>query len=258
MLLKENLISQLNTSSIDLNSILFLTEQNINIFNISDEFYKDICNHFESSNGKDVPVKERIHIYYPNITLCDPGCTNKGVNLTSMESICECQFNSIVNNEYIEGNVLIESSIKEITDIISNSNLDVLKCFKDVFKKEYIKKGIGEFIIITIFIFQIIFSIIFLIYNMDQIRRYIYFRSEQYINLTNKQNKEKKLINNINKVKIKEPPKKVKKTLKNKKSTYLRNEEIFDKGNSRMSGTELKKINIHQDVKIIEKIIKTF
>ena len=241
IVIKENLISQLNTSSFDLNSILFLTEQDINIFNISDEFYKDICYHFESPNGKDVPVKERIHIYYPNITLCDPGCTNKGVNLTSMESICECHFSSILNNEYIEGNVLIESSIEEITDIISNSNLDVLKCFKDVFKKEYIKKGIGEFIIITIFIFQIIFSIIFLTYNMDQIRRYIYFLSEQYINITNKQNKEKKLINNINEVKIKEPPKKVKKTIKNKKSTYFRNEEIFDKGNSLMSGTELKK-----------------
>ena len=241
IVIKENLISQLNTSSVDLNSILFLTQQDINLFNKSDEFYKDICYHFESPNGKDVPVKERIRIFYPNITLCDPGCANKGVNLTSMESICECKFSSILNNEYIEGNVLIESSIKEITNIISNSNLDVLKCFKDVFKKEYIKKGIGGFIIITIFIFQIIFSIIFLIYNMDQIRRYIYFLSEQYINLTNKRNEEKKLINNINKNGIKEPPIRVKKALNNKKSTYLRNEEILDKGNSVMSGTELKK-----------------
>ncbi len=219
VIIKESIISQLNTSNNYLNSVLFLTKQDINIFNLSDDFYTDICYQYESPNGKDVPVKERIHIYYPNITLCESGCSTKGINLTSMESICLCYFSSILNNEYIEENVLIENSIREVTDIFSNSNLDVLKCYKDVFKIEFIKKGIGGFIIISIFVFEIIFSMIFLFYNMDQIKKYIYDISEQFIKLIGTQNTNMKLRNDFviksRTVKMQEPPKK--KKIKTKK-----------------------------------------
>ena len=75
---------------------------------------------------------KKIRIFYPNISLCDGGCTCKGVNLTSMESICECKFN-LLNNELMEGNAFFDNTVGEITVIIGNSNLDVLKCFKDAF-----------------------------------------------------------------------------------------------------------------------------
>ena len=245
VIIKESILSQLNTSAVDLNSVLFLTKQDINIFDLSDDFYTDICYQYESPNGKDIPVKERIHIYYPNMTLCESGCTTKGINLTSMESICLCYFSAILNNEYVESNALIENSIQEVTDIFSNSNLDVLKCFKDVFKIELIKKGIGGFIIITIFIFEIIFSMIFLFYNMDQIRNYIYDISEQYIKLIGKQNTNMKLRNDViiknHIVKIQEPPKK--KKIKHKNNNNLRAEIKYNirNNNSLTSKEYLKK-----------------
>ena len=71
IVIKESVISQLNDSNVDLNSALFLSEQNVDIFNINSPLYTDICFHFKSPNGKDIPVKERIHIFVPNITLCD-------------------------------------------------------------------------------------------------------------------------------------------------------------------------------------------
>ena len=113
-------MSQLNNSksNINLKSILFLTGQNIDIFNLSGGFYTDICYHFESPNGKDIPLKDRIKEFYPNISLCnDPGCIIKGVNLTLMESICECKYNDILNNKLLEGNVLIENTFGEFTNI---------------------------------------------------------------------------------------------------------------------------------------------
>ena len=91
--IKESVLSQLKNSSVDLNSVLFLAQQDINIFNLSDEFYTDICYNFVSPNGKDVPLNDRIKAFYPNITLCESGCTCKGVDLDTMESICECKFN---------------------------------------------------------------------------------------------------------------------------------------------------------------------
>ena len=165
IIIKETVLIQLNNSNVDINYALFLTQQNIDIFNISDEFYTNICYNFISPNGKDIPLKDRILTYFPNITLCEDGCYSKGVNLTSMESICECIFNDIINNELIEGNIIIENAFGEITDLITSSNLLVLKCYKNVFNIENIKKGIGGFIIISILILEIIFSLIFIFYN---------------------------------------------------------------------------------------------
>ena len=232
VIIRENIIIQLNNSNIDLNSALFLTQQDINIFNISDAFYTDICYFFKSPNGKDIPLKERIHIYYPNISLCDTGCNIKGINLTSMESICECKFNYILNNELVEGNALISNAIGDITDILSNSNLDVLKCFKDVFKKQNILKGTGGFIILGIFVIEIIFSLIFLFYDIIQIRNYLYNLSENYIYFIDKKYKDIKIKKNFIEVnkKIKNPPKlKVKRKKKRKKKNNQNNNEINSK-----------------------------
>ena len=49
--------------------IIFLDVQEINIFDLSSPFYLDIFYHFKSPNRKDIPFKERISIFYPNISL---------------------------------------------------------------------------------------------------------------------------------------------------------------------------------------------
>ena len=181
VIVKTSVLSELNNSDVDLNSALFLAKQNINIFNISDEFYTDICFHFESPNGKDVPLADRIKTYFPNITLCDSHCTCKGVNLTTMESICECKFNDLINSQLIEENALISNALEEIVDLLGSSNLLVLKCYKDVFKKEYIIKGDGGFIILAITILEIIFSLVFIFRDMAIIRRYLYNLTEYFL-----------------------------------------------------------------------------
>ena len=72
----------------------------------------------------------------------------KGVNLTTMESICECKFNVIINNDIIENNALLSNTIGEVIDILASSNLNVLKCYKNAFDKQLVSKGIGAFIIL--------------------------------------------------------------------------------------------------------------
>ena len=52
---------------------------------------------FESPNGKDVPLKERFLLFYPNVTFCDDSCNNIGVNLTSMKAICECKLKNLLD-----------------------------------------------------------------------------------------------------------------------------------------------------------------
>ena len=109
LVVQENLFSKLDNLS-DINSLLFLTGQNIDVFNLSSSFYNDICYHFDSPLGKDIALKDRIHLYFPNITLCEDGCQTKGVNLTSLKSICECKMNNIMSNNFLGNNYLISES----------------------------------------------------------------------------------------------------------------------------------------------------
>ena len=64
-----------------MNSILHLTGQNIDIFNLSSDFYTDICYHYDSNIDKDVALKDRVLLYFPNITLCEDSCETKGVHI---------------------------------------------------------------------------------------------------------------------------------------------------------------------------------
>ena len=203
VMITESVLIQLNNSNVDMDSTLFLAQQNINIFNISDEFYTNICFNFESPNGKDVPLKDRILTYYPNITLCDDGCNVKGVNLDSMESICECKFNDIINSEYFEGNAFVENTLGEVAELLASSNLMVLKCYKNVFSLDNMRNNIGGYIIILILFFQIISTLLYFYYFKDKMIRYLYSISQYFI-LSMIQNniKSEKIIN-----KIKEPPK---------------------------------------------------
>jgi len=232
VVIKESVLNQLNNSETNLTSILFLANQEINIFNKSDEFYTDLCYHFKSPNGKDVPLKDRILLFYPNITLCDEGCENKGVNLTSMESICKCQFSEIMSNEFIEGNALIQGTVEEIFELISSSNLNVLQCFKDVFRKEYFIKNTGGYIFIFITLSEITLALVFFLNGFPKIIKYVYYLTESFLAFNGnksilKTQNENKNKNKISKKtdKVNNPPKKNEKNKKNSK-VLINNDNI--------------------------------
>ena len=208
---KESVLYQLNNSNIDLESALFLVKQGIDIFNISHEFYNDICYIFDSPNGKDITLKDRILTYYPNITLCDDGCIGNGVDLNSMESICECKFNNLINNDILNNQILGEA-LGGITDFISSSNIFVLKCFKQVFIIKQILKNVGSYIIIGITLIEIVCSILFFSLSMIKVFRYIYKLTELYKKYIKHKNKNSS--KNVNKYNKNAPPKKEEKNKK--------------------------------------------
>ena len=218
------IVTIINNTKIDMDSIYYFTNQNINIFNISDEFYTDICYHFESPNGKDVTLKDRVLMYFPNITLCDSCCIFKGVNLTTLESKCLCTINEIMNTDFFGNNAIINSAIREITDFFEESNLLILKCYKDVFNKYYIIKCHGVFIIYGILLFELIFSLVFFIEESDKISKYFHCLAEYYLHyIDNKVNKNKKTYKTQNSHKSNKSDKTEVNIITNKKEPPLRN-----------------------------------
>ena len=152
---------------IDVQQAQFFKDQSIDLFNTSDVFYNDLCCFFESPNGKDVPLKERILIFYPNITLCDENCNDKGVNLTSMKAICECKLKELLS-EAKDATKLVGL---DFTDLIESLSIDVLKCFKTVFQFKYFIKCYGGFISLFLIIIQSICAIISYKISMNKIRK---------------------------------------------------------------------------------------
>ena len=184
--------------------ILNLLSQGINVFNISDEFYTDLCYQFKSLNGKDVPLKVRLEAFFPNITLCEAGCENVGVNLETMKAKCECKFIDLVNMDIMSDNVYGQA-IQEIFDIISELNIAVVKCFKDIFNKKYFVKNTGGFIILSLFIGQVVCFIVYSVDGLFYIRKYLLNLVQSYINYA------KRNENILNNNDINTPPKRKRK-----------------------------------------------
>ena len=121
-----------------------------------------------------------------------------------MKAKCECKFIDLVNIELINENIYVQN-IQEIFEIISELNIAVVKCYKDIFKKEYFMKNTGGFIIIVLFIGQIGCFIIYVADGLFFIRKYIFNLTKSYLVYLNKINnnikhsptKKKKITRNL-------------------------------------------------------------
>ena len=85
------MIGELTTNSkINFNDLQEMANQDINIIDLNDPFYNDICFHYKSKFNKDVPLEDRVLIYYPNISLCDDGCELEAVYIKNWTAKCNC------------------------------------------------------------------------------------------------------------------------------------------------------------------------
>ena len=185
---KKDILALLEGTKLNIDNILVLTQQNIDIFDKSSDFYNDICFNYESPNGKDIPLKDRLKEFYPNITLCNEGCFYNGVNLTSMTSICQCKFSDFIGENSFTENAFISKISEEISEIILQSNLIILQCYQDVFSYKYFIKNTGGFIILTIIIFQTICFLTFYFINSQAINKYVFILMEIYLSFLDKSN----------------------------------------------------------------------
>ena len=180
ILVNENLKNKLkNQNEYDL--FKFLTDQNIDIFNLSSNFYTDICFHFKSPIDKDISLKDRVLLFFPNITLCENGCHMKGVDTETFKSICECKLNNLINKNVLENNLLYKTQLGEFEEMLKQTNLEILKCYKDISNSKYISSNLGAFIILFLIITLIICSIIYCSKNLYLIRKYIFNITDKFL-----------------------------------------------------------------------------
>ena len=154
--------------------VKYFSNLNINIFDIKDPFFTDICFNYDQE-GNDVPLDDRVKLFYQNITLCEDGCSYVGINLNTYEVECSCDLKNENHDEKDENikNLLDNPLSNEVFGVLTNSNIEVLKCIKKAFNIKLMFKNYGGLMIIGLIFIQIICTI-FLKIQMRTVERFIY------------------------------------------------------------------------------------
>lgn len=125
------------TLPINYTTIASFRDLGIDLFNISDIFFNDICRIYPDFEN-DIIIEDRLKDLYQNYSLCEEGCTYKGIDTNYRTVTCECN---------IKGNISMKIyDIKLNYFQISTNNLEIIKCYKLVFSSDDKINNIGFWI----------------------------------------------------------------------------------------------------------------
>ena len=194
-------------SNLDISIVDSFKDSGINIFNLSDEFFNDVCYSY-TDNGNDLILEDRIKDIYQNFTLCEESCTFNDIDIYNMLISCQCVVKENITTVIKE---IKEEAVEKITSL----NFEIVKCYNLVFSLNGKMKNIGFWILSIFFIIYIIFFIKYIINGIKPVKNYIFNEMTKfgYID-SNKDKKPKKLKEKNTKIKNKEtnnPSKKRKK-----------------------------------------------
>ena len=179
---KENITAILNTSeNVNFKLQISLVEQGINIFDLNDPFYKDICYDFDNPGKRDIALRDRVKQAYPNAILCEEGCRNKGINLGDMTASCDCTFRDITQNNFVKDNEILDSMMGEVFNILDDSNIMVVKCYKYIIK--YFTRSYGGIATTIIIAINIILIIVLFSCEFKKIGQYAIMVTKNYLKL---------------------------------------------------------------------------
>ena len=135
---------------------LILSEQGYDIFNISSNFYYDVCTSaYLDNNDLTLSVRQQ-EIFPNNISLCVSGCNYKSVDLEIKRFYCSCMSKNFENEkdyfiEEVEQNFFIY--------LIDMINYQIVVCYKNLFNKNNYFYNFGFYV--GCFLLTLIFILLF-------------------------------------------------------------------------------------------------
>ena len=236
-----------------------IDEDNLFKYNISSDYYNDICFPFTTEYKTDIILIDRRNEYINNnMSLCESNCEFAGYNFNKKEAICECNIKiklPLISEIVVNKNKLFNNfiNLEEVTNIYT------MKCLKLLFSKNGIINNIGNYVLLSILLLNIILSIYFKFKEFDNfcniIRELIQNNEESnknnYLEKTLKVNNSKYILQNkkINKYKGKNKIKKKKYSSKDRKNEdkKKKNLNLIIKENNINNNISLKKNIISND-----------
>ena len=217
---------QINTSMINVSKINYYSSLGIDIFNIEDQFFNDICYSY-SEGDSDMILKDRVTDIYQNYSVCESNCKYNNINITEKTVSCYCRIKT-----YDESHIHPPRLDKIIRDSFTNSNLAVIKCYNLVFSYENKSQNIGFWIFSILVFLHFPIFIYYFIFNISSIKNFILTEMAKFNYIRRVDNPIKR-------------DKNIKKTRREKKA-HIKNEELENKN------TKIMSINNSSITKIIQ------
>ena len=141
---------------------------NVDIFDINDKIYSDICIAVEV-DGKDLVLEDRIEYFYPQLSLCENNCTYNHTDFTNERIYCDCSYKIEFDfeREYSPSFELNSNQVKN--DQSGNSNIAVMKCISNLKNSKSITKNYGFIYSLIILILEVILLCIIAFYGIREL-----------------------------------------------------------------------------------------
>ena len=143
------------------------------LFNINDRFYQDICTPYETENGTDIILSDRINdLYYANnnLTVCQDNCEYSEYISETKLLKCKCNVN-MESIDYEDSKKFTPKKIYEsFYEVLKYSNYKIIKCYNLIFQGNPFKSNTGSKIVLIFFIFYSCFLIIFLFKGITSLK----------------------------------------------------------------------------------------
>ena len=158
-----------NSFLLDIDKILYFKNKGIDIFQIKDNFFNDICYPYSDPNSNsDMILTDRVSDIYQNYSICEVGCEYESLNIESMKVNCNCKVKEKMSSKIKEGN--LETYI---ASSFLNSNFGVIKCYKLVFGIKGKLNNIGFWLFGIMILFHFPLYTMYFIRGITPIKNYI-------------------------------------------------------------------------------------
>jgi len=154
-------LSVCNNDNINIYIPVDIKENNLYKYQPSSMYYKDICFQYENEFKTDILLSDRKKEFNEKyISLCESNCIFNNYNNITKTVLCDCKIKSnstlLSNND---NNIDLGKLLYIFKDTNTNSQ-NIHKCSNILFSSEGLKKNIGSYIILSLFLllnFQIFF-----------------------------------------------------------------------------------------------------
>ena len=195
----------------NVDDIVEFLNNDINVFNISEPFFQDICLYYER-NHHDYVLEDRIEFFFQNYSLCNnSNCNLTQIYFANFSFSCTClpvieteeirkkkEHSMDLNEEFS-----MEGLSQEMSNLFFESNLSVIKCFFEVLADKFIINNYGVLLIGVLLLIQL-FASLFLYSHMNDIRLYV-FRDLIKCKFNPPPKKENNYANNRNGIHLEDP-----------------------------------------------------
>ena len=121
-------LSICQNEKIDLSIPVLINENILFKYNLSNEYYEDVCYPYTSDKGTDIILNDRKNEFMKNnMSLCENKCKFQEYNYKSKRALCECEVKinlPLISEIIINKDKLIDNFI----DLKKSSNIYILKC----------------------------------------------------------------------------------------------------------------------------------